>query len=87
MSSFTNSPGYLVSNDISGYYKKSETSSAAEISNALSAKAETSSLVQYLALSGGTLSSDAIVRFGDNCQMSLSTNAYGTYFQVVLSNG
>ena len=32
LSSFTNSPGYLVSDDISGYYKKNETSSASEIS-------------------------------------------------------
>lgn len=28
LSSFTNSPGYLVSNDISNYYKKTETSSS-----------------------------------------------------------
>ena len=34
MSAFTNSPGYLVSNDISDYYKKSETSSSSEIRNA-----------------------------------------------------
>ena len=34
LSAFANSPGYLVSADISGYYKKSETSSAAEISSA-----------------------------------------------------
>lgn len=50
LSAFTNSPGYLVSNDISGYYKKSETSSAVEISSALSAKADLSSIehvVQY----------------------------------------
>lgn len=43
LSSFTNSPGYLVSNDISGYYRKSETSSAAELSDAFSAKADISS--------------------------------------------
>ena len=50
LSAFTNSPGYLVSNDISGYYEKSETSSAIEISNALSVKADLSSIehiVQY----------------------------------------
>ena len=34
LSAFTNSPGYLVSNDISDYYKKSETSSSSEIRNA-----------------------------------------------------
>lgn len=34
LSSFTNSPGYLVSDDVSGYYQKSETSSAIEINNA-----------------------------------------------------
>ena len=38
LSSFTNSPGYLVSNDISDYYKKSETSSASEIQSALDEK-------------------------------------------------
>ena len=50
LSAFTNSPGYLVSNDISDYYKKSETSSATEISDALSTKANLSSIehvVQY----------------------------------------
>lgn len=35
LSSFTNSPGYLVSNDISNYYQKSETSSATEIAEAI----------------------------------------------------
>ena len=35
LSSFTNSPGYLVSNDISDYYKKSETSSATQIATAI----------------------------------------------------
>lgn len=40
MSSFTNSPGYLVSNDISDYCKKSETSSATEISTGLASKLE-----------------------------------------------
>ena len=35
LSAFSNSPGYLVSNDISDFYKKSETSSAAEIETAL----------------------------------------------------
>ena len=35
LSSFNNSPGYLVSNDISDYYKKSETSSASQISAAI----------------------------------------------------
>ena len=34
MSAFTNSPGYLVSSDISDYCKKSETSSASQISAA-----------------------------------------------------
>ena len=39
LSAFTNSPGYLVSNDLSDYcYFKSETSSAVEISSALDRK-------------------------------------------------
>ena len=40
LSAFTNSPGYLVSNDISDIYKKSETSSAIEISSALEQKSK-----------------------------------------------
>ena len=58
MSAFTNSPGYLVSNDISDYCKKTETSSAAEISNALSAKAVVSSLdFSKVILSANSISS------------------------------
>ena len=58
LSAFTNSPGYLVSNDISDYCKKTETSSAAEISNALSAKADVSSLdFSKVILSANSISS------------------------------
>lgn len=58
LSAFTNSPRYLVSNDISDYYKKTETSSAAEISSALSAKADISSLdFSKVILSANSISS------------------------------
>lgn len=38
LSSFTNSPGYLVSDDISDCYKKTETSSSSELSDAFAEK-------------------------------------------------
>ena len=48
LSCFTNSPGYLVSNDISNYcYLKSELSTANDISDALSSKADLSSLSSF----------------------------------------
>ena len=51
LSAFTNSPGYLVSNDLSDYcYFKSETSNAVEISNALSTKQDKLSDQQILAI-------------------------------------
>ena len=40
LSAFTNSPGYLVSNDISGYYKKSETSSSSQLTTEFAKKLE-----------------------------------------------
>ena len=53
LSAFTNSPGYLVSNDISDYYKKSETSSSSQISNEL----------KKYQLSGNYLSANALANY------------------------
>lgn len=53
LSAFTNSPGYLASNDISDYYKKSETSSSSQISNEL----------KKYQLSGNYLSANALANY------------------------
>lgn len=89
LSAFTNSPGYLVSNDISDYYKKSETSSSSQISNEL----------KKYQLSGNYLSANALVNYYTKSETSsaneisselkkyqlsgnyLSTNALDNYYQ------